>query len=180
MNIGTTTATVAAIPELARQRINRYIEDLIALEASGVTGMKDMIEEATDPQDIALFTQHLAETETQKRRLEVRLAELGGVPNRLKDIVNKIGIAASDLLSVGKDAEDKATRNVIQAFTVENAEIGAYESLIAAASAVGDTQTAALAKEIQAEEKAAAQKLFARIAPLAATAIVIGISEGRD
>ena len=174
MSIGTTT-----IPELARERINRYIDDLIALEASGVTGLKDMIEEATDPADAALFREHLVETESQKMRLEARLTALGGTSNKLKDLMNKIGMAATDLLSAGKDAEDKATRNVIQAYTIENAEIAAYESLIAAATAVGDTETAALAKTIQDEEKAAAAKLFARITPLAAISIRVGISEGR-
>ncbi len=167
------------IAKLARERINRYIEDLVAVEASGITGLKDMIAEATDPQDVALFQSHLAETEQQKARLEARLHELGGAPNKLKDLVNKIGMAATDLISVGKDAEDKATRNMIQAYTLENAEIAAYESLIAAANAVGDKQTAALAKEIQAQEEAAAKKLYARISPLAAIAIQVGVSEGR-
>lgn len=174
-----TPTNIEAIPELARERINRYIDDAIALEALAVTGLKDMIEEATQPEDAAMFQEHLTQTESQKRRLEVRLAELGGTSNKLKDIMNKIGAAATDLLSVGKDAEDKATRNMIQAFAIENTEIATYESLYAAANAVGDTKTAALAKEIQAEEEAAAKKVFARIAPLAAIAIKVGIAEGR-
>ena len=49
-----------------------------------------------------------------------------------------------------------------------------YESLYAAATEAGDTQTAALAKQIQAEEQATAEKLFARIAPLARIAVVTG------
>ena len=104
-------------------RINRYLDDAIALEASGITGLKDMASEATDPQDAALFQQHLAETEGQKARLEARLHELGGTSNKLKDIMNKIGIAATELLHVGKDAGDKATRNVIEAYSIENLEV---------------------------------------------------------
>ncbi len=169
----------AELPELIRERINRYLDDAIALEAAGVTGLKDMVEEATQPEDAALFQEHLNQTESQKRRLEVRLAELGGTSNKLKDVMNKIGMAATDLLHVGKDSEDKATRNLIQAYAVENTEIATYESLYAAANAVGDTKTAMLAKEIQAEEEAAAKKIFARIAPLAAVAIRVGVAEGR-
>ena len=119
-------------------------------------------------------------TESQKQRLEARLTQLGGTSNKLKDVLNKIGIAATDLLHAGKDSEDKATRNLIQAYAIENTEVATYESLYAAAVAVGDTQTAALAKEIQAEEEAAAKKIFARIAPLAAVAIRVGIAEGRN
>ncbi len=175
-----TSANASAIPELARERINRYIEDLIALEAAGAAGLKDMAADATDPQDAAMFQEHMVLTESQKHRLEVRIAELGGTPNRLKDAMNTIGIAATNLLHLGKDNQDKATRNLIEAFAIENSEIASYESLYGAASAVGDTQTAQLAKEIQAEEEAAAKKIFARITPLAAIAIQVGITEGRN
>jgi ferritin-like metal-binding protein YciE len=113
----------------------------------------------------------LTETERQKERLEARLAALGGTSNKLKDFINKIGIAATDLLHGGKDPGDKATRNLIQAYSIENLEVAVYESLYAAATQVGDTQTAALAKEIQAEEEATARKIFPRIAPVAMRAV---------
>jgi ferritin-like metal-binding protein YciE len=158
-----------------QDRIARYLDDAIALEASGITGLKDMISEATDPQDAAMFQLHLTETERQKERLEARLAALGGTSNKLKDVLNKIGIAATDLLHGGKDPGDKATRNLIQAYAIENLEVATYESLIAAATQVGDTETAALAREIQAEEKATANKLFPRIAPMAQRAVVEGV-----
>lgn len=158
-----------------QDRIARYIDDAIALEASAVTGLKDMISEATDPQDAALFQQHLTETESQKQRLEMRLKALGGTHSGLKDVMNKIGIAATDLLHGGKDAGDKATRNLIQAYAIENLEVATYESLYAAATEVGDSETAALAKEIQAEEEATAKKLFPRIAPMAKRAVIEGV-----
>jgi ferritin-like metal-binding protein YciE len=158
-----------------QDRIARYIDDAISVEAAAVTGLKDMISEATDPQDAALFQQHLTETERQKDRLEARLKALGGTHGGLKDLMNKIGIAATDLLHGGKDAGDKATRNLVQAYTIENLEIAMYESLYAAATEAGDTETAALAKEIQAEEEATARKIFPRIAPSARTALVSGV-----
>ena len=158
-----------------QDRIARYIDDAIAVEAAAVTGLKDMISEATDPQDAALFQQHLTETERQKDRLEARLKALGGTHSGLKDLMNKIGAAATDLLHGGKDAGDKATRNVVQAYTIENLEVAMYESLAAAATEAGDTETASLAKEIQAEEEAQAKKLFPRIAPLAVRAVREGV-----
>ena len=158
-----------------QDRIARYLDDAIAVEASGVTGLRDMVTEATDPQDAAMFQQHLTETERQKQRLEARLQALGGHSNKIKDVMNKIGLAATDLLHGGKDAGDKATRNLIQAYAIENLEIATYESLIAAATQVGDTETAALAREIQSEEEATARKLFPRIAPMAHRAVVEGV-----
>lgn len=160
-----------------QDRIARYLDDAIALEAGAITGLKDMITEATDPQDAALFQQHLTETESQKTRLEARLKALGREHshNVLKDIANKIGVAATDMLHGGKDPGDKATRNLIQAYCIENLEVAMYESLYAAATEVGDTETATLAKAIQAEEEAAAKKLFPRIAPMARKAVIEGV-----
>jgi ferritin-like metal-binding protein YciE len=158
-----------------QDRIARYLDDAIALEASGISGLKDMVSEATDPQDAAMFQQHLAETERQKERLEARLSALGGTSNKLKDVMNKIGMAATDLLHGGKDPGDKATRNLIQAYAIENLEVATYESLYAAATEVGDTETAALAKEIQAEEERTARMLFPRISPLARRAVIEGV-----
>jgi len=162
-----------------RERIGRYIEDAIAFEAAGITGLKDMVTEATDPQDAAMFQQHLTETERQKERLEARLAQLGEHPNKLKDIMNKIGVAATDLLHGGKDSGDKATRNLIQAYGIEATEIAMYESLIAAATEAGDMETAQLAREIQAEEEKTAKMIFPRISPVARTAFVSGVANGR-
>jgi ferritin-like metal-binding protein YciE len=158
-----------------QERIHRYIEDAVALESSSITGLKDMISEATDPVDAALFQEHLAETELQKERLEAILHARGEHTNRLKDIMNKIGVAATDLLHVGKDAGDKATRNMLQAYSIENLEVATYESLYAAATEAGDTEVATLAKEIQAQEEAAAKKIFPRIAPLARAAVINGV-----
>lgn len=159
--------------ELVTERIIRYLDDTIALEAAAITGLKDMIEEAKDPAQKALFQEHLVETEGQKARLEARITELGGTAshNVLKDVMNKIGVAATDLLHAGKDAGDKATRNLIQAYTIENLEVATYESLHAAATEAGDTATATLAREIQAQEKAAAEKVFAHIAGAASAAV---------
>ncbi len=164
-----------AITNDLRDRLNRYLDDAIALEASGITGLKDMVGEATDPQDAAMFQQHLAETERQKERLEALLHARGGTSNKLKDVMNKIGVAATDLLHVGKDAGDKATRNLIQAYAIENLEVATYESLYAAATEIGDTEVAQAAKEIQAEEEATARKLFPRIAPMARAAVIYGV-----
>lgn len=164
-----------AIGNDLQDRIKRYIDDAIALEAAGITGLKDMISDATDPIDAALFQEHLAETELQKQHLEARLNALGGHHNALKETMNRIGSAATDLLSASKDAGDKATRNLIQAYMMANLEVATYESLYAAATEVGDTETAALAKQIQAQEEAAAKKIFPRISPMAKAAVVNGV-----
>jgi ferritin-like metal-binding protein YciE len=152
------------------ERLNRYLQDAIALEASAIVGLGDMSRDATTAEDARMFEEHQLQTESQKKRLEVRLEARGGSESKLKDIMNIAGIIATDLLHAGKDAPDKAVRNLMQAYAIENLEVAVYEGLYAAAMAAGDNETARLAREIQAEEKAAADKVFARIAPLSAPA----------
>jgi ferritin-like metal-binding protein YciE len=156
--------------EDVNDRLNRYLQDAIALEGSLVAGLKDMASEATTPEDAQMFEMHRAQTESQKERLEQCLHARGGHHNKIKEVLNAIGVAATDLLHGGKDAPDKAVRNLMQAYAIENLEVAVYEGLYAAAMAAGDQQTARVAKEIQAEEQATAQKVFARIAPLSAPA----------
>ena len=156
-------------------RINRYIDDASALEAAAVTGLRDFASAATEPTDAALFQEFLDQAESHKAKLEARLTALGGSSNKIKDAMNKLGVAASELLHIGKDAGDKATRNLIEAYSIMSVAAASYESLIAAASEVGDTETAALAKSLQADKQSAGEKLFARIAPNARMAVVNGV-----
>jgi len=175
MNISYTNIadTTQAPGDIQKERILGYIDDAIAVEAAAITSLKDMLEDAREPQDAALYREHLAETEAQKARLEARLNVLGGKPNRnvFKDLINKVGAMATDILHVAHTPHEKATRNLIQAFSVENLEIAVYEALHNAALEVGDTETAELASAIQAEEKAAAAKVWSRISDSARVGI---------
>ena len=162
---------MAAVNEV-HDRITRYIDDAIAVEQGNLTGLKDMAAFATNPTDKALFEEHQVTTQTQSGRLEARLQALGGHHNALKDVVNKIGIAASGVMHVGKDAGDKATRHLVEEYAILSGEVAMYESLYYAATEAGDAETAALAKEIQAEDKAASEKFFARIGDNARAAVL--------
>jgi ferritin-like metal-binding protein YciE len=61
---------------------------------------------------------------------------------------------------IGHEEEERTTQNVMMAFAVENSELAFYEALALTADAAGDSTTAALAREIQKEEKATADKLW--------------------
>jgi ferritin-like metal-binding protein YciE len=157
--------TPTASPEVQRERILGYIDDAIAVESAAITSLKDMLEDARESEDAILYRDHLAETESQKARLEARLNALGGKSSRnvFKDLINKVGAAATDILHAAHTPHEKATRNLIQAYAVENLEVAVYEALYHAAHEVGDSETADLAKAIQAEEKAAAEKIWRRL-----------------
>lgn len=169
----TATLTMEPMLDSHKERIGTYIDDAIALEAASITALKDMIEDAVSADDAALFREHLAETERQKDRLEERLRMFGREAERniLKDLLNKAGTMATDLLHAAKNHHDKATRNLMQAYAIENLEVAVYEALYAAADEAGDHETARLARSIQDEEKAAAEKIWSRIANSARAAV---------
>ena len=157
--------------ETPQGRLIRYIQDAHAAEVGGVTVMNDFIAEIDNPQVKALFQQHVVETQSQAQRLEQRLTELGSGTSDGKGLLNKLMGKGSDLLQSFHDEYDKTTQDLIKGYATENLEMGMYSSLASYAEAVGDTQTAQLALQILAEEKATAEKLFPMIAITAKAAL---------
>ncbi len=153
--------------ETKQQKLLRYLNDAYAVEIGATASMKDIIAKAGDSNVKSVVQEHLGQTEIQAQRLTDRILALGGDKSEAKAILNE-GIAKlSDITNILHDKEDQQTQDVIKAFSLENFEIAMYESLNAYAQAIGDTETASLAQSIQAEEKAAADKLFALIPNLA-------------
>ena len=74
--------------ETINERVARYIDDAIALEASLIPVLDDMAGDALDPVEADMYRNHRLETERQKMDLEARLTALGKESSR-----NKIGRA---------------------------------------------------------------------------------------
>lgn len=163
--------------ETQELKIARYIDDAIALEAASITALRDMARDAISTEERLLYEEHLTESEQHKQRLEGRLIALGGEMKRnpLKDVMNSIGAAATNLLHAGKNDSEKDTRNLLQAYAMENLEIAVYEALYAAASTSDDHETALLARHIQEEESTMAKQLFLRISNSATTAMGMAV-----
>jgi ferritin-like metal-binding protein YciE len=140
--------------------IRRYLEDAIAAEKSFETQLQGFAEEGDDEEVEAVFAIHAAETRRQYDRLTARLEELGGSPSTTKSFLAHVFGLAPKPVQMGHAPEERTTQNLIIAFTVENSECAMYEALAAAAEAAGDTATETLAREIQAEEKKTAEKIW--------------------
>jgi ferritin-like metal-binding protein YciE len=150
--------------------IKRYLEDAIAAEKSFETQLQGMAKEGDDPAAQAAFHQHALETKTQYERLTARLEALGGSTSTAKSLLAHIFGLSPKTAQLGHEKEERTTQNLMIAFAVENSEIAMYESLISVAEAAGDTETVALARQIQAQEKAAAEKIWGLIPNAAVTA----------
>lgn len=166
--------------ETSTDVIKRYLEDAIAAEKSFETQLQGMAKEGDDPAAQAAFHQHALETKTQYERLTARLESLGGSTSTAKSILAHIFGMSPKTAQLGREKEERTTQNLMIAFAVENSEIAMYESLISVAEAAGDSDTAALARQIQAQEKATAEKVWSLIPNAAVTAFhrVVGGAEG--
>ncbi len=112
----------------------------------------------------SLFRQHAAETRLQYERLTARLSALGGSPSTAKSLLAHVFGLSPKAAQLGHEKEERTTQNLMMAYAVENSEMAMYESLATVAEAAGDTETASLARQIQAQEKETAEKIW-RVLP---------------
>jgi ferritin-like metal-binding protein YciE len=147
--------------------IKRYLEDAIAAEKAFESQLQTFAKEASLPQVRTLFEQHADETREQYEALTARLKALGGSTSLLKSFMAHVFGMAPKTAQLGHDEAERTTQDLMMAFAVENAEVAMYESLKVASETAGDEQTASLARTIQAQEQATADKVWQQI-PLSA------------
>jgi len=121
--------------------------------------------------------QHLTETRDHKRRVASRMKKLGGVPGEglnIPGMPSAIGEAAGKAVATVKGQVGSARalvtsqpethlRNAQEELREEHVEIAIYTRLEALAEAVGDKETAQLAKSIRRDEERMAKFLDAEL-----------------
>ncbi|MDQ2711207.1 MAG: ferritin-like domain-containing protein [Acidobacteriota bacterium] len=140
--------------------VRRYLEDAIAAERSFETQLQGFAKEGDNAAAKQAFHQHALETKNQYERLTVRLESLGGSPSGAKSLLAHIFGLSPKTAQIGHEKEERTTQNLMMAFAVENSELAMYEALASVAEAAGDSDTFALARSIQKEEKATAEKIW--------------------
>ncbi len=157
--------------EDTRDRLIRYLDDAWAVEKALVSTLRDMADEVNDAQVRDCFLQHSDETHQQEESLEARIRAMGEEPSGSKGFFNQLMGTLGDIMHAAHDPYDKTTQDLVKGYATENFEIAMYEALSAFAESVGDTETAQLARTIQQQEQAAAQKVWALIRPTATSAV---------
>lgn len=123
-----------------------------------------------------LLEEHLSVTIAQERRLLERIAELQGPPNALQAAVGVAKATAAVGFTLAKGPLDAlrgaggervALRNLQDETASEALEIAVYDTLEAVATQVGDTASAALAREHRAQEQAFLEQLRATMPEVA-------------
>lgn len=157
--------------ESAKERLVRYLQDAHAAEVGIEKALAGFVDDTDDPAIKAIFEDHIVLTKSQANRLENRLRDLGETPSGGKGFLNSLMAKVSEVMHGAHDEYDKNTQNLIKAYATEHLERGMYESLYAYASAVGDTETAELARAIQMEEEQTGERLFPLIQQYAQSAV---------
>ena len=159
------------MPENPTDVIKRYLQDAIAAEKSFETQLRMFAKEGHNAAVQQAFETHANETRIQYEQLTTRLEQLGGSPSTAKSLLAHFFNMSPAVAKLGYEAEERTTQNLMMAFAVENSEVAMYESLITVADAAGDSATADLARRIQDQERATAEKVWHFIAPCAREAL---------
>ncbi|MDX6562184.1 MAG: hypothetical protein QOD65_1998 [Gaiellales bacterium] len=144
-------------PSDIQEQLVKHLTDAHSIEEQALTQMRRAPDIAGEPHLREIFEKHLTETERHERLVRERLEALGAEPSKVKDLAGQLGGVGMILFArVNPDTPGKLVNH---ANSYEHMELAAYELLERVADRAGDEQTAAMAREIAAEEQAMADRL---------------------
>jgi ferritin-like metal-binding protein YciE len=147
--------------------IKRYLADAIATEKNFETQVHGFSKQGEDEAVKAVFRQQAVETKRQCEQLIARLHSVGGTPSAAKDLLGHIFGLSLRSIQLGHEKEERAAQNLTIAYAFQNSKIAMYESLATMADAAGDSETAQIARDIQAEQNAMAKAIWDLLTPAA-------------
>ena len=139
--------------------LNDWLRDAHAMEEQAdkmLNAQADRLEHY--PELRARIVQHIEETRWQRGVLDEILARRDISNSVVKDIGAKL-MAFGQAVG-GMTVSDEVVKGAMAGYVFENLEIATYTSLIAAAKAAGDSDTAASCEQILVQEKAMAAWLL--------------------
>ena len=140
------------------ERLNQWLRDAHAMEQQAEQMLQAHARRIENyPELSQRIEQHLAETRTQRQRLEVLLQKRGTSASGMKDIAAQFTAIMQAV--GGMAASDEVMKGVLAHYAFEHFEIASYRILAAGAEAAGDMETARVAEEICREEEAMASWL---------------------
>ncbi len=140
--------------------IRQYLQNAIRAEEAFEEQLRSFANVGDDEDVQLVFAEHAGETRAQADRLKARLVALGADELEANNWLASLAEFAPKFAQAGPTEEERLVQNLITAFCIENGECAMYEALAAVARACGDQVTEKLAREIQAEERRAADKML--------------------
>jgi ferritin-like metal-binding protein YciE len=143
-----------AVVQLKEQLI-KHLDEAHALEQNVLRMLDGMISTTDDPELLDALEYHKVQTQKHADRMAERLEAHGVTPSTVKQFGGVLGALAKVPLDFVRG--EKAGRNARDAYATEHLEIASYELLRRIAEKAGDEETAQVAQEIIAEERAMAK-----------------------
>jgi ferritin-like metal-binding protein YciE len=139
------------------EQLNKYLADAHAIEAQAIQLLERGPDIVGEPELARIFEEHLAESREHQELVQSRLDARGGSTSWLKDAALRLG--ALNWGAFFGAHPDTPGKLAAFAYAFEHLEIGAYEQLRRVAERAGDTETAAAAESILAQEREAAKRI---------------------
>ncbi|TDB68285.1 ferritin-like domain-containing protein [Arundinibacter roseus] len=140
--------------------LEHQLKDLYSAESQIIKALPKMAKKASDEQLKQALTDHLAETEEQKKRLEEACKILGFKPSgETCKAIEGILKEASDFLSESAEPAVMDAGIIAEAQRVEHYEISGYGTAARYAKQLGHKEVAKLLDQTLAEEQNADTKL---------------------
>ncbi len=140
------------------ERLIEWLRDAHAMEAQAETMLNKQASRIENYPDLkARIEQHIVETQNQAKLIEGCLRRYDKSYSGFKDMGGKM-MAMGQAMG-GMMVNDEIVKGAQMGYVFENLEIASYTILIAAAQAVGDTETQEVCERILEEEVAMAEWL---------------------
>jgi len=132
-----------------------YLQDAHAMEENVLRMLDSILASSSDDFSNEQFRAHRSETQRHAFLLEQRLSELGQGRSLVVEAPAIIGAWFKGMMDWVRP--DKIGQNARDAYVTEHLEIASYSLLESLAERAGDAKTAALARQIRADEEAMAK-----------------------
>lgn len=135
-----------------QETVLNWLNDAYAMEHNLVRVLENHTKDAQGHMEMqAKLQQHLEQTRRHGDLIKSCIERLGGSTSSIKtgmaDIMGRVQGASTEV------AKDELVKNMLADYASENFEIASYTSLITAATAIGDAETARVCQEILRDEQ---------------------------
>jgi ferritin-like metal-binding protein YciE len=164
-----------------RSLVAHYLGEAHAMEAALVTTLQAHLTMTPGGSYRELLGRHLDETRAHQAAIEHRLAELDGGQGLIGAAIGLVETVVGQVLALGKGPVDllrgtsvpeKLLKNAKDESATEALEIATYDAIEAVARAIGDDETAELARSHRADEERMLAALRREIPELASATLV--------
>ncbi len=159
MTTGGTESVMSQDGAKGKELVLAWLNDALAMENALAAVLQHRIKDAKDyPAVEKADREHLAETLNHADLVKQCIARLGAKPSTAKSLFGTVfGMMQAPMTGVFKD---EIVKNCLMDYAAEQFEVASYAALVAAATEIGDMETAAVCAKILKEDEEMARTIM--------------------